>query len=353
MQPSMPARLIRVHQAISIDTPENRFVKHAVVEMEAFLAAMQQRLGDASGTDRRLQIEIKRLRESLARQLSHAFFRDIGQATILPLGSPVLQRRIGYREILRVWLKFALLYEYWVFFQLLDVVSNTFDLDAPPVSELVQLAHDRLDVRLRSGTQLMFTGRTRGASQIFSIRFAYNRTFTGAPRNLPSYPRRGSWTRTMRPDYSLSFWPVELSEIDAEQTEQIIHVHFDAKYRVDSVTDLFGSEDVGDLEDEEAADRLNTRPKRSDLLKMHAYRDAIRRTEGAYVIYPGRSQREMWYGFHEILPGLGAFGLRPDNVQFGVSAIQGFLNDVVKQITDSDSRLAEMRRQMARVQRRS
>src|SRR5829696_8253469 len=38
--------------------------------------------------------------------------------------------------------------------------------------------------------------------------------------------------------------------------------------------------------EEEEVERL-ARSKREDLLKMHAYRDAIRRSAGAYVLYPG------------------------------------------------------------------
>jgi hypothetical protein len=46
------------------------------------------------------------------------------------------------------------------------------------------------------------------------------------------------------------------------------------------------------------------------MLKMHAYRDAIWRSAGAYVIYPGTAQDPIRM-YHEILPGLGAFALRP------------------------------------------
>ena len=50
---------------------------------------------------------------------------------------------------------------------------------------------------------------------------------------------------------------------------------------------------------------------------MHAYRDAIRRTAGAYVLYPGNDGDDKRFeefdhrGFHEVLPGLGAFAIRP------------------------------------------
>ncbi len=54
--------------------------------------------------------------------------------------------------------------------------------------------------------------------------------------------------------------------------------------------------------------------KEPTCLKMHAYRDAIRRTAGAYVLYPGDDQPKTKKGFHEIIPGLGAFAIRPSDI---------------------------------------
>lgn len=75
---------------------------------------------------------------------------------------------------------------------------------------------------------------------------------------------------------------------------------------------------------------MRSEAQRSDLLKMHAYRDAIHRSAGAYVIYPGTEQ-ERCRQYHELLPGLGAFGLRPTSTGApdGELALQGFLEDVL------------------------
>ena len=61
--------------------------------------------------------------------------------------------------------------------------------------------------------------------------------------------------------------------------------------------------------------------RRADLLKMHAYKDAIRRTGGAYVLYPGTEDRVV-SGFHEIIPGLGAFAISPKH---GEKCLLGFV----------------------------
>jgi len=107
----------------------------------------------------------------------------------------------------------------------------------------------------------------------------------------------------------------------------MVHVHFDAKYRVDSLTELFGGNNV------DAEERQESRGtwKRADLLKMHAYRDAIRRTQGAYILYPGDDVPAKFAGFREILPGLGAFVMKPGSSDEELSR---FIHDVVEHVCD-------------------
>jgi hypothetical protein len=136
----------------------------------------------------------------------------------------------------------------------------------------------------------------------------------------------------MRPDYTLSVWPEEMSVEDAESKDTIIHIHFDAKYRLDKKL-------VGDQPDnpegiqielkEEEENRERDVYKKGDLLKMHAYKDAIRRTGGAYILYPGNTKEEIHKGFEEIIPGLGAFCLSPGHDNDQIPAIKTFLEEVV------------------------
>ncbi|MBK8648587.1 MAG: hypothetical protein IPN16_18990 [Gemmatimonadetes bacterium] len=131
----------------------------------------------------------------------------------------------------------------------------------------------------------------------------------------------------------MTFWPDGLSEEEAEECELLVHVHFDAKYRVESVDDLFGSSDESGADEE-----VSGNYKRQDLLKMHAYRDAIRRSQGAYILYPGKNVAlTVFRGFyHEILPGLGAFGIAPDpqGQPKGMAALTEFLNDVLAHLSN-------------------
>lgn len=73
---------------------------------------------------------------------------------------------------------------------------------------------------------------------------------------------------------------------------------------------------------------------------MHAYRDAVRRTAGAYVLYPGNASNgklfEEFAGFHEVLPGLGAFAIRPraDGTAEGMDDLRRFLDDVIEHVAN-------------------
>jgi hypothetical protein len=112
----------------------------------------------------------------------------------------------------------------------------------------------------------------------------------------------------------------------AEREELITHIHFDAKYKVEHIADIIGA---GEDLDTEKQDQRKGTFKRIDLLKMHSYKDAIRRTAGSYVLYPGTDSPYTKIGFHEIIPGLGAFAVRPSKSNSGTEELKTFLNEVV------------------------
>ena len=129
----------------------------------------------------------------------------------------------------------------------------------------------------------------------------------------------------------MSFWPSEISSDKAEELELIVHIHFDAKYKVNYYGDL----NVSRKEEEEAERKGNY--INVDLFKMHAYKDAIRRTGGAYILYPGNNKTKPMRGFHEIIPGLGAFAIRPSNDKSGIELLSGFIDKVIKHLLDRSS----------------
>jgi predicted component of viral defense system (DUF524 family) len=332
-----------------LDTPENRFVKFALGEFRAFLTHAQAVFEASPGWGASAALSC-RLAAAADDWLARGLFQEIGEMRFAPLGSPVLQRKTGYREVLRWWLRFrtaaelswqggeelfyagqrdvASLYEYWLFFELLSwFCRKCRDGNRPAVEELVEgLDAQSPNLRLRKQTELgPFIGSFAGEGRRLNARFAYNRRFEVTKDRADT----GSWTRRLQPDYTLTFWPEELTEADAELHELLVHVHFDAKYRVDHFEDLFGAEV------EDADEAIEGNYKRQDLLKMHAYKDAIKRSQGAYVLYPGRaSARITFRGFHEVIPGLGAFGVAPDEngAAQGVDALEEFLDEALKHL---------------------
>jgi hypothetical protein len=90
--------------------------------------------------------------------------------------------------------------------------------------------------------------------------------------------------------------------------------------------------------------------KNIDLYKMHAYKDAIRRSGGAYILYPGSTEAETnFQGFHEIIPGVGAFALRPNNEGIASKNIEQFIEKVIANLEDVLSQRERMARTASKV----
>ncbi len=336
---SIPSKIKVSNKTETVDTPENRFVKHALVSFQSFCSDFKTKLNDNS----RIKNEAGLLIDRVEQFLSHSVFKEISNPTTLPLNSPVLQRKEGYREILRVWLMFdlaakmvwhggddiysgnkrdvAVLYEYWLFFKLLDIIKEVFKIDSLATEKLIEQTSDGLGLKLKQGKFLPVEGVYISDTRKLRIEFSYNKTFNGDK----AYPDGGSWTRNLRPDYTLSVWPYGIEQAQAEREELIVHIHFDAKYKIENLQTIFGKDE--NLDDEKEEQKKGTY-KRADILKMHTYRDAIRRTAGAYVLYPG-SVSDKKHGFHELLPGLGAFAIRPSKSNNGTEELKKFLNEVV------------------------
>jgi len=355
---SVPSRLSTTTKTDTVDTPENRFVKHALKEFERFCGVLCQHIESNKNIAKHSAIydEAKALEERLSEYLSHSLFRDVQAANSLRLNSPILQRKQGYREILRAWLMYdlaakliwkaldndayyigkrdvATLYEYWLFFKLLRLIEDIFDVKAKETQDLITKTKDGLGLQLLQGKHTAIKGSHKHHGREFCVKFNFNRTF-----GKSNYPNSGSWTQSMRPDYTLSLWPKAFTEQQAEEQELIVHVHFDAKYKVDGLRYLTESEDS--LTDDELVTEKKMQKegnyKRADLLKMHAYKDAIRRTVGAYVLYPG-SKEYIQKGFHEIVPGLGAFPVSPSESGSGLEAVRDFINEVVQHFSNRAS----------------
>lgn len=345
----IPSEFLVQRTVETLDTPENRFVKFALTQWMDVAVRIDQALAreKESGPVLRGRREARAVIDYLSQLLAADLFDEVGPMDYFPAGSQVLQRRAGYREIFRFYVQseaaaalrwegaddvysagqknVAALYEFWAYLQLANVVEglcDEFHRDA-----LVEVQPDGLGIALKRGWQKPLTGTLTRHNRRMQLELYFNRTFS----------QGDSWTLPMRPDCSLNISPCKGDPAPF----QAVWVHFDAKYKVDNLLQLFGRVPEGEggadafLRDEEETEAKKGTPKHADLLKMHAYKDAIKRSAGSYVLYPGLDHtREPYQAYHELLPGLGAFPLRPTETDAaeGADSLQGFLSQVLDHV---------------------
>lgn len=340
--PSVPLQVDERCHVETFDTVPNRFVRFVVQHWRNLADEVADRLEPSTASNQRGRREAIRMSESLSRLLTTPALAEAGELTSFPQSNTTLQGRAGYREIFRSFLlgeaastiswddgvdlfragqrDVATLYEYWVFLELVRIVESLpgFRIDRRP---LTQATANGLSLDLtRQGKVLSGSGERHGRE--VRLELCFNRTFRHTAGGT------GSWTVQMRPDCSL-----RLTVSGLGRTYDT-WLHFDAKYRIQSF--VGGFDTVIDSDDAPTVVSTSVeRPQPADLAKMHAYRDAIRRSAGAYVLYPGgddgAAPRHEQY--HEILPGLGAFVLRPTDTgttsQRSETALRQFLEDVI------------------------
>jgi hypothetical protein len=304
-------------------TPANGFLVHILTQFLSMVRSVAPRLkGELSRT------EALEYQEILDSALGSSFLREVEPVGQVPHSSQVLQKRSGYREIFQTWVlseasavlrwdpsdesffghvrDAAELYEYWCFFVLYGTLVRGplgFRLAGHKVQyqsteglgfSLVKGAASRLVLRRDASVGAPFG--------LVAVLY-YNRTYSSQDQ--------GSYTSPVHPDYSLVFYPDYFPSEDAAfQAEKVLLLHFDAKYRVESVPRF----ELLDDKDEGGAASLTF--KKSDLYKMHTYVDAIRRSSGSFIFYPGDpegsgSEWKPFTKYRELFPGVGAFSLRP------------------------------------------
>lgn len=267
------------------DTPENRFVKAFIGQARTIIGRMRSAVSSrrSDAFRRNLLRDCDQMEASLLPIARHSMWEEVGRMVRIPFSSTVLQRRRGYRRVLRHFSRIrlapmipldkdgmrdllelkniALLYELWTFFRLAREISAV--LDSKPV---------------RSG---------RLASDLFQTDFVAGGTFEWDPGVRLVYNQRFSRSRKgQRESYSYSVPLIpDIALRVADGPNAGLHL-FDAKFRVQALTDVGLAADGKDADDEKAKERAGTF-KRADIYKMHAYRDAIPDARSVWILYPG------------------------------------------------------------------
>ncbi len=341
---TVPSEVDRTVHVESLDTVPNRFVKHALERWLSMVIDIRALLeGSAKASDRRGMREALALESWLSSRLNAPKLRDVGELSSFPAGNQVLQRREGYRDVFRSYLMIevaadldwsggddvfragqrnvATLYEYWVFLELARVISTVIG-QPMDTSQLFAVQNGGLSLNLsRDRSEAVIRGSVERRGQEISLELFFNRHFG----------KHESWTTPVRPDCSLRISVVG-------KAASATWLHFDAKYRLHELTEVL-AEPISGREATEPTIVRSATAKSDDLLKMHSYRDAVRRTSGAYVLYPGTDDKpdKQMFKYHEVLPGLGAFVLRPTSdgkgSNAGTQALSRFINDALDHVS--------------------
>ena len=291
--------------------------------------------------------------------LQDSFFDDIQELTLMPVNNQVLEKREEYSQIFNAFSMVdlalqldwkgkeevysgeskntALLYEYWLFFELRKII-----LKIDGCLPVLQNGEDAF-IKENDGLTISLCQDKKSVQHFETenqkIDLYYNRTFSH--KNFEKSKYEGSYSRPFRPDYTVAIYPKTYADEDkAVEDGAVSYIHFDAKYRLEDLSQFINKEESEaeinkEISEEKGESVMNTY-KRGDLLKMHTYNDAIRRTVGSYVLYPGSDSKDgkRFSVYEEILPGVGAFAIRPSDMNkrelnAGEKAVQDFIKEVV------------------------
>lgn len=336
-------RFSQTKKYLSVDTPENRFIKLIVTTAALKLGKVCDALvalSDGKNRDQRLSNSFVKQVFSWKNELEsyrrHSLFSEVGKFTEMKKESLVLQQKLGYSKVYKVWqqLKWYLellggdsnlslrsvseLYEIWCFLEVRRILLSIGFEETN--AERIPMINKELRVSFKDGMQGTFRFERNDGVK---LRLAHEPKFTTQGNPLKS------WTTTQKPDIFL--------EATFSDDKSIVWL-FDAKYRIN---DSPNSEETKDLA---PSDAIN---------QMHRYRDALihvdqtaagigsiksRPVFGAFALYPGfynqRSEKNP-YDKEIAEVGIGAFSLLPSEDDSNSVWLTDFLTDKLSKPNDS------------------
>lgn len=282
----------------TLNTNENKFYKYFLELVESLINDLLEFIYlNKSENSRKydfISIKLNKFSDKITYFLSKNYFNEISKMGMLPLNSQVLQKKEGYRELLKYYLmlqfnmnisfdieiedifkgylkKINELYELWCYLKLSEVLMD------------LSCDHEEVDLFYNESGIIKInkhhTFKILNSNRLISITLSYQHEFI---RNLKRINEEGEKIINKRydPDFTLTL------------NEEGYNIIFDAKYKLND-------------------DNGNLRYKSEDIDKMHTYNDAIKNSIGAFVLYPGDEKAFVLNdeGGYEV----GAIPLRPDN----------------------------------------
>ena len=323
-------RLYRVaEQQNTFNTPENRFLKHALLTIQKRYSSLATRVLSQEGNlaDTRKKY-IAKTRDELNRLSRHPFFRTVGPYEGLKQESLVLQRDVHYSKVYRTFSilqksfslndglyrmetkDIATLYEIWCFIQVEKVVKELTGTDPEQYSRTEMSGIFTYNLGKGEHSKIIFK-----KDDVTLAELVYN------PRHSDKDDVKGigdlvSKTVPQKPDIVL-----QLTKNDLQEGMKLTYL-FDAKYRLEKE----GDNDV---------------PPDDAINQMHRYRDAIyyqsrhederlkKEIIGGYVLFPGHMDKEshLYKSIGDENVNIGAFPMRPGDKQHEL--LSNFIKDLL------------------------
>ncbi len=341
----------------TIDTPENRFVKHTLDKIGDKLRKIIEKVLNNSVRDEELSDDYRKKWNNYAADIAklqrHPFFKSVGRFEGMSGESLVLQNRQGYRQIYKDWLKLRRgieifdgaknigtlqiweIYELWCFVKMKHLVREVMGIhtDMPDYEELLKepkqsFLNPFTDSRLEHKIEFRYPEPSANDNSTFANQL---RAHTGDVVELVyqhTYNRSGgkngndeirTATTEQRPDIVLN--------IRKANGDIMLTYLYDAKYRV--ISDARLDKDFSD-EDKAEQQQLNggDYPPSDAINQMHRYRDAIyygpnhdrydaKEVIGGYILFPGRGDdntlNKRYFSKSVSSVNIGAFPLLPND----------------------------------------
>ena len=314
-------------QQNTYNTPENRFLKHALLTVQKRYSALAERvlLQDTRMADTHRD-RIARTRDELNRLSRHPFFRTVGPFDGIKQESLILQKDVNYSKVFRIFTilqksfslndglyrmetkDIATLYEIWCFIQVEKVVKELTGAEAEQ--------HSRTEM---SGLFTYSLGKGEHSKIIFKKDDVTLAELVYNPRHSDKDDIKGigeleSKTVPQKPDIVL-----QLTKDDLQEGMKLTYL-FDAKYRLEKD----GSNDV---------------PPDDAINQMHRYRDAIyynsrhhdekikKEVIGGYILFPGQMDDTSRFRRSIDEVNIGAFPMRPGDNQHEL--LSDFIKDLL------------------------
>lgn len=300
---------------LSVDTPENRFIKMAVTQCKRQLAKFEATLRASNQAPERQRLsnfflnELHSWQLPIQKVLNLSFLKEVSAYGGLSHESLVLQQKTGYSAVYRVWqeLRFYLdvfgnqssismksvaeIYEVWCFLCLKQILEQDlgFELVSNSIATLSQ--NEFFEYQLKDGFAGAFQFKRDDG---VTARLAHEPKFTNKGLSIRSY------LVNQEPDIVLE---VTLPKTDGSDEEQQFIWLFDAKYRIKTNKNRFdNSEENISQTDYVPDDAIN---------QMHRYRDALIRLS----VPDNKTQKSNDYTAAKLQkksrPVFGAFALYP------------------------------------------